>query len=173
MFNVGCLDYVDNLWEFAPAKYGIIGGAIVVLLVVIIVVMACLCYKKNAPSTNPSDQGVTNMIQDPNYDNLEEEENYDSVEEEKGKSSEPKHTRYTPIQREHTGDDIYDTIDNPKHYMNTGIENDNVPTEISESHYAKPSAAPASPQEGATSYTVLGSAPMIHYAHHDNVNFQI
>ncbi len=59
VFQIGYLRYGKTLWDYTPAQYGIIGGAIVLLVVIIIVTgicCVCCCSRKNDNKTKKSEE---------------------------------------------------------------------------------------------------------------------
>ncbi len=183
VFNIGCLDYVENMWGSPSIKYGIIGVSIGVFLIIIIVVIICLCHKKRTPSTGPSDQRVTNMKEDNNYDTIVEEDNhYSSTEGGHVYSSVEESPRYTAMHGEpdahHAAARNFTstTTENTYHYGNVHSGRGHVysvPTEMTESHshYVHPSRDRFQ-QEGGSSYTQLGRAHKIHHRDRNYSNFQ-
>ena len=44
-FVVGYLTYDENLWDYAPFRYGVIVAAGALLFLIIIIIFVCLCKK--------------------------------------------------------------------------------------------------------------------------------
>ena len=65
-FDIGYLKYIDNVWDYPPMRWGIIGGA-AALFVIITIIVVCCCCKKSSNNRGRQNGQYGHHHQDPRF----------------------------------------------------------------------------------------------------------